>query len=148
MTSYHLGLSPDFTGELPRVCIPYQVLQPYSHLHANWSITFFLCVTWWLHHHHPLLHLLTLHARFIAFPYCIISMLVRTHFSWSGSCMSTCLFSRPRLVLTLVIAPCCSSNYPNYLYWHTRPLGLASNRLFHVFTHWFLTHDRHQIHTF
>jgi len=32
---YHLGLSPDFTGELPGVCMPYQVLQPYALLHAN-----------------------------------------------------------------------------------------------------------------
>ena len=42
---YHLGLSPDFTGELPGVCMPYQVLQPYTHLHAKFSITiFFSCV--------------------------------------------------------------------------------------------------------
>ena len=37
---YHLGLSPDFTNELPRVCMPYQVLQPYAHLHAKCSINF------------------------------------------------------------------------------------------------------------
>ena len=42
---YHLGLSPNFTGELPEVCMPYQVLQPYAHLHAKCSITiFFSCV--------------------------------------------------------------------------------------------------------
>ena len=44
---YHLGLSPDFTGELPGVCMPYQVLQPYAHLHANRSITFFFHVLSW-----------------------------------------------------------------------------------------------------
>ena len=27
---YHLGLSPDFTGELLGVCMPYQLLQPYA----------------------------------------------------------------------------------------------------------------------
>ena len=41
---YPLGLFLDFTGELPGVCMPYQVLQTYSHLHANLSITLFLCV--------------------------------------------------------------------------------------------------------
>ena len=38
-----LHTPPDFTGELPGVCMPYQVLQPYAHLHANRSITFFSC---------------------------------------------------------------------------------------------------------
>ena len=41
-TPYNLGLSSDFTTELLGVCMPYQVLQPYAHLHANCSITF-LC---------------------------------------------------------------------------------------------------------
>ena len=36
---YHLGLSPDITSELPWVCMPYQVLQRYTHLHAKCFIT-------------------------------------------------------------------------------------------------------------
>ena len=42
-TPYNLGLSIDFIDELLGVCMPYQVLQPYAHLHANRSITFFSC---------------------------------------------------------------------------------------------------------
>ena len=68
----HLGLSPDFTGELPGVCMPYQVLQPYAHLHAKCIIAnfFFHVSSWWLYHHHPLLHPLALllvycHAPFV-----------------------------------------------------------------------------------
>ena len=55
---YHLGLSPDFASDLLGVCMPYQVLQPYALLHANnlFSINFFSCASWWLHHHDPLLH--------------------------------------------------------------------------------------------
>ena len=61
---YNLGLSPDFTNELPGVCIPYQVLQPYTILHANnlYSIKYFSYASWWFYHHHSLLHPL-------AFPY-------------------------------------------------------------------------------
>ena len=43
---YHLRLSIEFTGELPRVCMPYQVLQPYADLHANRFINFFHVSSW------------------------------------------------------------------------------------------------------
>ena len=63
---YHLGLSPNFTGELPGVCMPYQVLQPYAHLHANRSITFLCAFTTTL----PLLHLLDLGlGKFLLFTF-------------------------------------------------------------------------------
>ena len=70
---YHLGLSPDFTSELPGVCMPYQVLQLYSHLHENYSINFFSFLSsWWLHHHHPFLHPLA----FPCFHSCLISTML------------------------------------------------------------------------
>ena len=45
---YHLGLDPKFTGELPGVCMPYQVLQPYFiYMQSIYAplIIFFMCHT-------------------------------------------------------------------------------------------------------
>ena len=56
---YHLGLSPDFTSELPGyACVTKSYIHMPFYMQTFFSplILFFLCASWWLHHHHPLLH--------------------------------------------------------------------------------------------
>ena len=65
-----------------------------------------------------------------------------SRFSFSLSCLS---FSQTHLVLTLAIAPCCSRNYPNYLYSHTCPPNPASCCHFYVYAHRFLPINHHQM---
>ena len=96
-TPDHLGISLDFTGKIPRVCMPYKVFKPYSHLHGNYSITIFLGV-FMLTTPSPSIAL----SSHFSMPYFLLTMpclallnmllsfplLVYTYFSSSSSCIS------------------------------------------------------------